>query len=147
MHNYTTKHATTLGMSLSYINHKIPSLQNLSIFILQLFCFCLKNFPTYEFYNGPWGPWACETSKFPHFLDNRLTDGGESYAPTALYSPGGFLVLISVRDWVDPRAVVRLEGLTQMKNPMPLSGIELGRFSRSNSLDLYSPLTMRGYIS
>jgi hypothetical protein len=23
------------------------------------------------------GPKVCETSKFPHFLDNRLTDGGE----------------------------------------------------------------------
>jgi hypothetical protein len=23
------------------------------------------------------GPQGCETSRFPHFLDNRLTDGGE----------------------------------------------------------------------
>jgi hypothetical protein len=23
------------------------------------------------------GPWGCETSRLPHFLDNRLTDGGE----------------------------------------------------------------------
>jgi hypothetical protein len=22
-------------------------------------------------------PFGCETSRFPHFLDNRLTDGGE----------------------------------------------------------------------
>jgi hypothetical protein len=22
-------------------------------------------------------PWGCETSILPHFLDNRLTDGGE----------------------------------------------------------------------
>jgi hypothetical protein len=31
----------------------------------------------------------CETSRPPHFLDNRLTDGGEvitlTYQPTALY--------------------------------------------------------------
>jgi hypothetical protein len=26
---------------------------------------------------GREGPQGCETSKLPHFLDNRLTDGGE----------------------------------------------------------------------
>jgi hypothetical protein len=26
---------------------------------------------------GRGGPYGCETSRFPHFLDNRLTDGGE----------------------------------------------------------------------
>jgi hypothetical protein len=27
---------------------------------------------------GHGGPTACETSRLPHFLDNRLTDGGEA---------------------------------------------------------------------
>jgi hypothetical protein len=26
---------------------------------------------------GHGGPYGCETSKLPHYLDNRLTDGGE----------------------------------------------------------------------
>jgi hypothetical protein len=62
-----------------------------------------------------------------HCLENRLTDGGEvvrRYAPAALYPPGRFLVLISVRCSVDPRAIVRLEGLGQLKNPIASSGIE-----------------------
>jgi hypothetical protein len=33
-------------------------------------------------------------------------------------SPRRFLVLISIRDGVDPRAIVRLEGFGQLKNPI-----------------------------
>jgi hypothetical protein len=41
-------------------------------------------------------PYGCETSRFPHFLDNRLTDGVEvvSFTIQPLFTSGRFLVLI-----------------------------------------------------
>jgi hypothetical protein len=38
--------------------------------------------------------------------------------------PGTFLVLISVRGSVDPRAIVLLEGLGQLKNQITSPGIK-----------------------
>jgi hypothetical protein len=41
---------------------------------------------------------------------------------------GRFLILISVRGLVDPRAIVRLEGLGQLNNPVTSLGIEPATF-------------------
>jgi hypothetical protein len=41
---------------------------------------------------------------------------------------GRFLVLISARGSVDPRAIVRLEGLGQLKDPITSPGIEPATF-------------------
>jgi hypothetical protein len=44
---------------------------------------------------------VCETSRFPHFLDSRLTDEGEVVSLTRRppSTPGRFLVLISFICW------------------------------------------------
>jgi hypothetical protein len=83
------------------------------------------------FVTGHGGPKSYDTLRLPHFLDNRLTDGGEVVTLTRCrpLPPGRFLVLISDRGWVDPRAIVRLKGLGQLKIPVTPSGLNVNYIS------------------
>jgi hypothetical protein len=71
---------------------------------------------------GSGGPWGCETSRLPHFLDNRFTDGGEAVTLTgrqaALYPQEDSWYSFLLKADMDSMAIVRLEGLGQLKNPM-----------------------------
>jgi hypothetical protein len=67
-------------------------------------------------------------SRFPHYLDNRLTDGGEVVSltrpPAALYPQVDSWYSFLLEAESTPGAIVRLQGLGQLKNPMTSSGIE-----------------------
>jgi hypothetical protein len=56
---------------------------------------------------------------------------------------GIFLILISVRGSVDPRAIVRMERWGQLKNPMTSSGIETTTFQLVALVSFFESLGKR----
>jgi hypothetical protein len=63
-----------------------------------------------------------------HFFGSQMAVRLSDLCAGRALSTRKISVLISVRGWVKPRAIVRLEGLSEVKNTVSLLGIEPASF-------------------
>jgi hypothetical protein len=79
-----------------------------------------------------------------HISWQSAHEGGKVVSPTQRppLPQQIFLILNYVRDWVDPMAIVRLEGLCQWKIPMTPMGIEPATFHTNNGLKVFEQTTV-----
>jgi hypothetical protein len=90
---------------------------------------CKKKGKSYLCKN-PWRPrglWEAEVPTFSRQSAQRWRWGCQLYTPAALYPPGRFLVIITVRGWVNPKSIVRTKGLGQLKKSTS-SGLDPATF-------------------
>jgi hypothetical protein len=76
----------------------------------------------------PIGLWDVDASTFFYIIGSQMVVNLSAIRARRPLPAGRFLVLISVRGWVNPRAIVWMKGLCQLKNPIISPGIELATF-------------------
>jgi hypothetical protein len=119
-YNTLTNIAHVSNSHMSVSSYKCP-FRYRSLTLLQIFSKC-KAVPLHP----RRGPEGSRKLRFPDFMTTAQDAGRLSALRTGrLYTQEILLVLISVRGWVDPRAIVRSEGyFMSMENPVTPAGIE-----------------------
>jgi hypothetical protein len=92
--------------------------------------FCSETVCIKQSHYRPWQTLRVPGGWGSQILRQSAYEGGNVVSPThrSPLPQEIFLVLITIRSWVDPRAIMRPEGLCQWKVPVALSGIDPATF-------------------